>query len=70
VLERLARQTISFAFPVWTFAIVAGAIWADNAWGRYRGWDPKETWAFITRVVYAAFRAGTQLIGHIFGRPI
>ncbi|TDC55292.1 c-type cytochrome biogenesis protein CcsB [Actinomadura sp. KC345] len=54
-LERLARQTITFAFPVWTFAIIAGAIWADNAWGRYWGWDPKETWAFITWIVYAAY---------------
>jgi cytochrome c-type biogenesis protein CcsB len=54
-LERLARQTVMFAFPVWTFAIIAGAIWADNAWGRYWGWDPKETWAFITWVVYAAY---------------
>jgi cytochrome c-type biogenesis protein CcsB len=53
-LERLARQTLMFAFPIWTFAIIAGAIWADNAWGRYWGWDPKETWAFITWIVYAA----------------
>jgi ABC-type transport system involved in cytochrome c biogenesis permease subunit len=34
---------------------MAGAIWADNAWGRYWGWDPKETWSFITWVVYAGF---------------
>lgn len=43
-----------FAFPIWTFAVIAGAIWAENSWGRYRGWDPKETWAFITWVLYAA----------------
>jgi cytochrome c-type biogenesis protein CcsB len=42
-------------FPLWTFTIVAGAIWAENAWGRYWGWDPKETWAFITWVGYAAY---------------
>ena len=42
-------------FPLWTFAIVAGAIWAENAWGRYWGWDPKETWAFITWVVFAGY---------------
>ena len=42
-------------FPLWTFTIVAGAIWAENAWGRYWGWDPKEVWAFITWVVYAAY---------------
>lgn len=43
------------AFPIWTFAVLAGAIWAENAWGRYWGWDPKETWAFITWVFYAAY---------------
>src|SRR5262249_7591838 len=40
---------------IWTFAVIAGAIWADQAWGRYWGWDPKETWAFITWVVYAGY---------------
>jgi cytochrome c-type biogenesis protein CcsB len=54
-LDRLGRQTVVFAFPIWTFAIIAGAIWADSAWGRYWGWDPKEVWAFITWVVYAAY---------------
>ena len=49
-----AYRTHVFAFPIWTFAVIAGAIWAENAWGRYWGWDPKETWAFITWVVYAA----------------
>ena len=44
-----------FGFPIWTFGIIAGAIWADQAWGRYWGWDPVETWAFITWVVYACF---------------
>jgi cytochrome c-type biogenesis protein CcsB len=55
VMDRLAYRSILFAFPVWTFGIMAGAIWADNAWGRYWGWDPKETWSFITWVVYAGF---------------
>lgn len=54
-LDRLSYRTIAFTFPLWTFAIVAGAIWAESAWGRYWGWDPKETWAFITWVVYAAY---------------
>jgi cytochrome c-type biogenesis protein CcsB len=54
-LEVLTNRVIAFAFPLWTFAVVAGAIWAENAWGRYWGWDPKETWAFITWVVYAAY---------------
>ena len=54
-LDRLSYRTVIFAFPIWTFAIIAGAIWADQAWGRYWGWDPVETWAFITWVLYAAF---------------
>ena len=54
-LDGLAYRIHAFTFPLWTFAIVAGAIWAENAWGRYWGWDPKETWAFITWVGYAAY---------------
>jgi cytochrome c-type biogenesis protein CcsB len=54
-LRVLTSRVIAFAFPLWTFAVVAGAIWAENAWGRYWGWDPKETWAFITWVVFAAY---------------
>jgi len=54
-LDRLTYRTIVFGFPVWTFGVIAGAIWADEAWGRYWGWDPVETWAFITWVLYAAF---------------
>jgi cytochrome c-type biogenesis protein CcsB len=55
VLDRLSYRSILFAFPVWTFGVMCGAIWADHAWGRYWGWDPKETWSFITWVVYAGF---------------
>jgi cytochrome c-type biogenesis protein CcsB len=55
VIDRFAYRTVTFAFPIWTFGIMAGAIWADTAWGRYWGWDPTETWAFITWVVYACF---------------
>ena len=54
-LDGMAYRIHAFMFPLWTFAIVAGAIWAENAWGRYWGWDPKETWAFITWVAYAAY---------------
>jgi cytochrome c-type biogenesis protein CcsB len=54
-LDRLAYRTVVFGFPIWTFGVIAGGIWADQAWGRYWGWDPVETWAFITWVVYAAF---------------
>jgi len=56
VLDRVAYRTHAFAFPIWTFAaLIAGPIWAHYAWGRYWGWDPKEVWAFITWVVYAAY---------------
>jgi cytochrome c-type biogenesis protein CcsB len=55
VLDRLAYRAVLFGFPVWTFGVMAGAIWADHAWGRYWGWDPKETWSFIAWVVYAMF---------------
>lgn len=55
VLDRAAYRMTALAFPIWTFAVIAGAIWAESAWGRYWGWDPKETWAFITWVVYACY---------------
>lgn len=55
VLDKLAYRVVAFVFPLWTFAVIAGAIWAENAWGRYWGWDPKETWAFITWVIYAGY---------------
>lgn len=55
VLDRTTYRLIAFGFPVWTFAVVAGAIWAEGAWGRYWGWDPKETWAFISWVLYAGY---------------
>jgi cytochrome c-type biogenesis protein CcsB len=54
-LERLTFRIHAFAFPIWTLAIICGAIWAESAWGRYWGWDPKETWAFIAWVAYACY---------------
>jgi len=54
-LDTLAYRTIAFGFPVWTFAVIAGAIWAEEAWGRYWGWDPKETGSFVTWTLYAAY---------------
>lgn len=54
-LDTMAYRINAFVFPLWTFAVIAGAIWAENAWGRYWGWDPKETWAFITWVIYAGY---------------
>ena len=54
-LDKLTYRAVVFGFPIWTFGVMAGAIWADQAWGRYWGWDPVETWAFITWVLYAAY---------------
>jgi cytochrome c-type biogenesis protein CcsB len=54
-IERTAYRLHAFAFPIYTFALIAGAIWAQAAWSRYWGWDPKETWMFITWVCYAAY---------------
>ncbi len=54
-LDRVAYRTAIFAFPLFTVGVILGAIWAEAAWGRFWGWDPKEVSAFITWVVYAAY---------------
>ena len=56
VLDRVGYRLHAFGFPIWTFAaLVAGPVWAEYAWGSYWNWDPKEVWAFITWVIYAAY---------------
>lgn len=62
-LDLLAYRVHAFIFPVWTFAVIAGAIWAEAAWSRYWGWDPKETWAFITWLCYAAYLHARVTVG-------
>ncbi|HCK79776.1 MAG TPA: c-type cytochrome biogenesis protein CcsB [Actinobacteria bacterium] len=62
-LDTLGYRLVAFVFPLWTFAVIAGAIWAESAWGRYWGWDPKETWAFITWVIYAGYLHARVTIG-------
>jgi cytochrome c-type biogenesis protein CcsB len=54
-VDRIAYRTAILAFPVYTFAVITGALWAEVAWGRYWNWDPKETCAFITWVIYAGY---------------
>jgi len=55
-LDLMSYRIHAFAFPVWTFAVlITGPIWAHQAWSSYWNWDPKEVWAFITWVVYAAY---------------
>ena len=63
VLDNLSYRLVALVFPLWTFAVIAGAIWAESAWGRYWGWDPKETWAFITWVAYAAYLHARITVG-------
>ncbi len=54
-LDTIAYRAHAFGFPLWTFAVAAGAIWAEFAWGRFWGWDPKETWSLVTWVIYAGY---------------
>jgi len=54
-LEALAFRLNAIGFVLWTFTLIAGAIWAEHAWGRYWGWDPKEVWTFVIWVIYAAY---------------
>jgi cytochrome c-type biogenesis protein CcsB len=63
VLDNLSYRLVAFVFPLWSFSVIAGAIWAEAAWGRYWGWDPKETWAFITWVAYAAYLHARVTVG-------
>jgi cytochrome c-type biogenesis protein CcsB len=54
-IDNLSYRTISFGFPMLTIGIIAGAVWANEAWGSYWSWDPKETWALITWLVFASY---------------
>jgi cytochrome c-type biogenesis protein CcsB len=55
VLDRLTYRAVTLAFPLLTLMVITGAVWANESWGRYWGWDPKETWALITWLFYATF---------------
>jgi cytochrome c-type biogenesis protein CcsB len=55
VLDRITYKTICLAFPLLTLMIASGAYWANQTWGSYWSWDPKETWAAITWLVYAGY---------------
>ncbi|MEB3357315.1 MAG: c-type cytochrome biogenesis protein CcsB [Synechococcales bacterium] len=54
-LDNVSYRTIGLGFPLLTIGIIAGAVWANEAWGSYWSWDPKETWALITWLVFAAY---------------
>jgi cytochrome c-type biogenesis protein CcsB len=55
ILDNISYRIIGLGFPLLTIGIIAGAVWANEAWGSYWSWDPKETWAFITWLVFAAY---------------
>jgi cytochrome c-type biogenesis protein CcsB len=67
-LDRLAYRVTIVAFPLYTFGVIAGAVWAEAAWGRFWGWDPKETVAFVAWVVYAAYLHARATAGWRSGR--
>ncbi len=63
MLDDLNYQSLIFGFPLLTLGIITGAVWAEYAWGRYWGWDPKETWSLITWFLYAALLHQRLAIG-------
>jgi cytochrome c-type biogenesis protein CcsB len=62
-LDALSYQLIMFGFLFLTIGIITGAVWANTAWGRYWGWDPKETWSLITWFIYAALLHARNMRG-------
>nr|YP_009295720.1 cytochrome c heme attachment protein [Mastocarpus papillatus]AOL58204.1 cytochrome c heme attachment protein [Mastocarpus papillatus] len=54
-IDNLSYRIIGLGFPLLTIGIIAGAVWANDAWGSYWSWDPKETWALITWLIFAAY---------------
>jgi len=54
-LDEWSYRFVMLGFPIWSFGVICGAIWGEHAWGRYWGWDPKETFAFITWLVFAVY---------------
>jgi len=54
-LDNWSYRTIGLGFPLLTIGIISGAVWANEAWGSYWSWDPKETWALITWLIFAAY---------------
>jgi cytochrome c-type biogenesis protein CcsB len=55
ILDNLSYRILGFGFPLLTIGILSGAVWANEAWGSYWSWDPKETWAFLTWLVFAIY---------------
>jgi cytochrome c-type biogenesis protein CcsB len=63
VLDELTHQMVMFGFLFLSIGIITGAVWANSAWGRYWGWDPKETWSLITWFIYATLLHARMMRG-------
>jgi len=53
--DTLTYRLVAFGFPLLTAGVLTGAVWANRTWGRYWGWDPKETWSLVSWIIYATF---------------
>ena len=62
-LDSWSYRFVALGFPIWTFGVICGAVWGEHAWGRYWGWDPKETFAFITWVIFAIYMHARVTMG-------
>jgi len=69
ILDELNYRSVAIGFPLLTLGIILGAVWGHVAWGRYWGWDPKETWAFISWLIFAFF-LHMRIFGGWDGRKI
>lgn len=58
MVEQLMNKAIAFGFPFMTLVLITGSIWAEQVWGTWWSWDPKETWALITWMIYAIYLHG------------
>jgi cytochrome c-type biogenesis protein CcsB len=63
LLDRVNYRSLTIGFPLLTLGIITGAVWAENAWGSYWQWDPKETWSLITWFIYAALVHARLTVG-------
>ncbi len=63
VLDEITYKSIAIVFPIWTASIILGAAWANEAWGGYWSWDPKEVWSLIVWLFFGAYLHARQLMG-------
>ena len=61
--EQLVRKAVAFGYPFLTIGIITGGVWANQAWGRYWGWDSKETWSLVTWIIYTVYLHGLRALG-------